>query len=138
MAAASVTTAAPDLLESADEDGLTPLHLAVIQGNMALVNLLLANKANVDAVDNEGHSVVHWATVCGEIDALRALLAAGADISKTDLNGGSPVSFVLLFLVASDKGQSMKFSLRAATLCGPNEQRCRISIAFTDFGTRNS
>lgn len=93
VAAASVTTAAPDLLESADEDGLTPLHLAVIQGNMALVNLLLANKANVDAVDNEGHSVVHWATVCGEIDALRALLAAGADISKTDLNGGSPVSF---------------------------------------------
>lgn len=113
VAAASVTTAAPELLESADEDGLTPMHLAVIQGNMALVNLLLANKANINAVDNEGHSVVHWATgklyfilmcvakyrfhlfhfkVCGEVDALRALLAAGADISKTDLNGGSPVS----------------------------------------------
>lgn len=62
MAAASITTAAPELLESADEDGLTPLHLAVIQGNTALVNLLLANKANVNAIDNEGHSVVHWAT----------------------------------------------------------------------------
>lgn len=61
VAAASITTAAPELLESADEEGLTPLHLAVIQGNMALVNLLLANKANVNAVDNEGHSVVHWA-----------------------------------------------------------------------------
>lgn len=61
VAAASITTAAPDLLESADEDGLTPLHLAVIQGNTALVNLLIANKANVNAVDNEGHSVVHWA-----------------------------------------------------------------------------
>lgn len=92
VAAASITTAAPDLLDAADEDGLAPLHLAVIQGNMALVNLLLANKANVDAVDNEGHSVVHWATVCGEVDALRAILAAGADISQTDLNGGSPVS----------------------------------------------
>lgn len=54
--------AAPQLLESADEDGFTPLHLAVIQGNMALVNLLLANKADVNALDNEGHSVVHWAT----------------------------------------------------------------------------
>lgn len=61
VAAASITTAAPDLLESADEDGLTPLHLAVIQGNTALVNLLIANKANVNAIDNEGHSVVHWA-----------------------------------------------------------------------------
>lgn len=29
---------------------------------MALVNLLLANKADVNALDNEGHSVVHWAT----------------------------------------------------------------------------
>lgn len=92
VAAATVTAAAPELLESADDDGFTPLHLAVIQGNVPLVNLLVANKANVNAVDNEGHSVVHWATVCGEIDALRALLAAGADISKTDLNGGSPVS----------------------------------------------
>lgn len=62
MAAASVAVAAPDLLEAADEDGFTPLHLAVIQGNMSLVNLLLANKADVNALDNEGHSVVHWAT----------------------------------------------------------------------------
>lgn len=62
VAAASVTVAAPDLLESADEDGFTPLHLAVIQGNMPLVNLLLANKANVNALDKEGHSVIHWAT----------------------------------------------------------------------------
>ena len=53
---------APGLIESADEDGFTPLHLAVIQGNVALVNLLLANNANVNALDNEGHSVVHWAT----------------------------------------------------------------------------
>lgn len=53
---------APELIESADEDGFTPLHLAVIQGNLQLVNLLLANGADVNALDNEGHSVVHWAT----------------------------------------------------------------------------
>lgn len=66
VAAASVAIAAPELLESADEDGFTPLHLAIIQGNLAMVNLLLANKADVNAVDNEGHSVVHWAT--GNVD----------------------------------------------------------------------
>jgi ankyrin repeat protein len=42
--------------------GFTPLHLAVIQGNLSVVNLLLANNADVNALDNEGHSVVHWAT----------------------------------------------------------------------------
>lgn len=62
MAAASLAIAAPELLDSADEDGFTPLHLSVIQGNLAMVNFLLANNADINAVDNEGHSVVHWAT----------------------------------------------------------------------------
>lgn len=54
--------AAPDLVGSHDEDGFTPLHLAVIAGNMPLVTFLLANKADVNAVDSEKHTVVHWAT----------------------------------------------------------------------------
>lgn len=91
--AESVATVAPDLLDAPDEDGLTPLHLAVIQGNMELLRVLLAGKANVNALDNERHSVVHWATVCGEIEALRAVLGAGADISTPDINGGSPLHY---------------------------------------------
>ncbi|KAL9894172.1 uncharacterized protein ACN2A1_008936 [Glossina fuscipes fuscipes] len=93
VAAASIVVAAPELLESVDEDGFTPLHLAVIQGNLAMVNLLLANKADVNAVDKEGHSVVHWATVCGEVAALRAVLAADANIAIPDINGGSPLHY---------------------------------------------
>lgn len=54
--------AAPDLVESRDEDGFTPLHLAVIAGNMPLVTFLLANKADINAVDSEKHTIVHWAT----------------------------------------------------------------------------
>ncbi|XP_034114180.1 ankycorbin [Drosophila albomicans] len=101
VAAASIAIAAPELLESADEDGFTPLHLAVIQGNLAMVNLLLANKADVNAVDNEGHSVVHWATVCGEIEALRAVLAAGASVAKPDVNGGTPLHYAAQMCGAS-------------------------------------
>lgn len=51
-----------NLVDSRDEDGFTPLHLAVISGNMKLVTFLLANNADVNAVDNEKHSIVHWAT----------------------------------------------------------------------------
>ncbi|XP_017041878.1 uncharacterized protein LOC108088543 [Drosophila ficusphila] len=101
VAAASIAIAAPELLESADEDGFTPLHLAVIQGNLAMVNLLLANKADVNAVDNEGHSVVHWATVCGEVESLRAVLAAGASVSKPDANGGTPLHYAAQMCGAS-------------------------------------
>lgn len=54
--------AAPGLVETRDEDGFTPLHLAVISGNMQLVTFLLANGADVNSLDSEKHSVVHWAT----------------------------------------------------------------------------
>lgn len=62
MPAAVIIMTAPHLMEQADEDGFKPIHLAVIQGTLETVNLLLANKVNVNALDNEGHSVIHWAT----------------------------------------------------------------------------
>lgn len=61
QAADLLVMAAPDLVEKRDADGFTPLHLAVIAGNMPLVTFLLANQADVHAVDNEKHTVVHWA-----------------------------------------------------------------------------
>ncbi|XP_050068042.1 ankyrin repeat domain-containing protein 12 isoform X2 [Anopheles maculipalpis] len=113
-AAASVAMVAPELIESADEDGFTPLHLAVIQGNLQLVNLLLANGADVNALDNEGHSVVHWATVCGEVEALRAVLAAGADVSTPDINGGSPLHYAAQMCGANYDGKSARASAKLA------------------------
>lgn len=62
QAADLMVMAAPDLVDSRDDDGFTPLHLAVISGNMQLVTFLLANNADVNAMDNEKHTVVHWAT----------------------------------------------------------------------------
>ncbi|XP_002013059.2 uncharacterized protein LOC6587487 [Drosophila persimilis] len=115
VAAASIAIAAPELLESADEDGFTPLHLAVIQGNLAMVNLLLANKADVNAVDNEGHSVVHWATVCGEVESLRAVLAAGANVAQPDVNGGTPLHYAAQMCGASyDSKQQQSNSSKLA------------------------
>lgn len=62
QAADLLVMAAPDLVEGRDDEGFTPLHLAVIAGNIQLVTFLLANKADVHAVDSERHTVVHWAT----------------------------------------------------------------------------
>ncbi|XP_059610824.1 inversin-B [Phlebotomus argentipes] len=114
VAAASVAMAAPELIESADEDGFTPLHLAVIQGNLSLVNLLLANKADVNALDGEGHSVVHWAIVCGEIEALRSVLTAGADVSTPDINGGSPLHYAAQMCGTNFEGKSGQASSKLA------------------------
>ncbi|XP_062703206.1 ankyrin repeat domain-containing protein 12 isoform X2 [Aedes albopictus] len=114
VAAASVAMVAPELIEQADEDGFTPLHLAVIQGNLQLVNLLLANGADVNALDNEGHSVVHWATVCGEVEALRVVLSAGADVSTPDINGGSPLHYAAQMCGANYEGKTARASAKLA------------------------
>ncbi|CAF4910357.1 unnamed protein product [Pieris macdunnoughi] len=88
-----VLMAAPTLANARDADGLTPLHLAVVHGNVPLVQTLLAAGADVNAKDDEHHTVVHWATVCGEVGALRAVLAAGADAATPDQHGGYPLHY---------------------------------------------
>lgn len=57
-----VLSAAPDIIDVADEDGYTTLHLAVIAGNLPLVNFLISKLADINALDAEQHSVIHWAT----------------------------------------------------------------------------
>ncbi|KAL1460798.1 hypothetical protein WDU94_012744 [Cyamophila willieti] len=91
--AETILEVAPDLIEAADEDGYTPLHLAAIAGNVPLIHTLLAHRANVNSQDNEGHSVVHWATVCGEVEALETVLSAGAEPSTPDIHGGYPIHY---------------------------------------------
>ena len=53
---------APDLVNTVDSEGYSPLQLAVIAGNTSLINYLIEEGADLQCTDNEGHTVVHWAT----------------------------------------------------------------------------
>lgn len=90
------------LLECQDNEGNTPLHLAVINGNLGLTKLLLRSgpngsgrhpSAQINLVDYELHSAVHWATVCGELECLAVVLDAGAEISTPDIYGAHPLHY---------------------------------------------
>ncbi|KAF0296288.1 Serine/threonine-protein phosphatase 6 regulatory ankyrin repeat subunit B [Amphibalanus amphitrite] len=117
-------TACPELLDAADEDGHTSVHLAVIAGHQPLLRLLVERGADLDRRDHELHSAVHWATVCreleilevivrpsprfmltvcGELEILDVLLEAGANPSTPDIHGAYPVHY-------------------AAQMCGPNSE----------------
>jgi ankyrin repeat protein len=70
-----------------DNNGWTPLHLAVFNGHKDVAELLLANKADVNAKDNDGKTPLQIATGNGYNDVVELLLANKAAINAKDNNG---------------------------------------------------
>jgi ankyrin repeat protein len=80
--------AEPDLVLSRDFGGFTPLHWAVIKGQKDIVELLLANKADVNAKANrDGRTPLHMAVFAGHKDVLEMLLARNADVDANSQQG---------------------------------------------------
>jgi len=70
--------------------GATPLHLAATYGHVALVDLLLANGADIDAV-GLGGSPLHRAVLAKEPAMVGLLLDRGADVDAVAPNGMTPL-----------------------------------------------
>jgi hypothetical protein len=90
----------PELISSEDNHGWTPLHCAVKNGRIDIVELLLANKANVHARYKDlvtpfgvirGYAPLHIAASNGHKDIAELLLTHGADINAKDKDGRTPL-----------------------------------------------
>lgn len=78
--------------DSTDEDGETPLHIAVENGNAQHVfNLANALDANIDAQDPYGETALHKAVDLGNLDMITILINAGADWNIEDAYGFTPM-----------------------------------------------
>ena len=73
--------------------GGTPLHFAVIGGQMEAAKLLLEKGANINpmADDEHGGTPLHWAAALGRVDFVKFLVEAGADVNAKDDNGYTPL-----------------------------------------------
>ncbi|KAF8496233.1 ankyrin repeat protein [Russula emetica] len=80
--------------------GQTALHLALRQGRLGIVWLLLENGANVDASDSDGSTPLHLAisafklnllSQLGGLDIVRLLLENGANVDAPDSDGSTPL-----------------------------------------------
>ncbi len=79
----------PDLLESRNGDGWTPLHLAAFFGTPELIDALLDRGASVDARSGNAmaNTPLHAAVAGGKTENVAALVKRGADVNAQQ-NGG--------------------------------------------------
>lgn len=76
-----------------DKDGFTPLHVAVIAGNLKLCDFLIKNGSDINLTDSEMHSVIHWAVVCGHDHLINILLKHNAEAEIADIHGAYPIHY---------------------------------------------
>lgn len=88
----------PDLVFSKNENGFTPLQLAVTNGYIDIVQYLLTTKADVNARNNYGGTPLHLAAmVKGQHgDLVEMLLAHGADVNACDAHALTPLHYAAL------------------------------------------
>jgi len=69
-------------VDACNEDGYTPLHLAAINGNLTVTQVLLAAGANKNAQASEKKRrwmPIHYAAQFGHVEIIKALINAGVD-----------------------------------------------------------
>lgn len=98
-----------------DEEGLTPLHRAVLVGELDTVRRLLEYGAQTEAIDKGHRTAIHMAVENGNAEIVTLLLAAGANIEAVTISTSSQNPYIL---GQTDSGMT---ALQLAARCGHTE-----------------
>merc|ERR1719293_225229 len=79
-------------LDPQDHKGITPLGYAIGANRIAVVKLLLDNRANPFAVDASGNSGLHYAAGYGRKELCEYLLKVGTSVTQTNSQGQTPLA----------------------------------------------
>lgn len=81
----SLIAAGCDINNELYNNGLTALHLAVIECHIQIIQSLLDTGANITKEDNSGFTALDFAIVEGNLDIVQQLLDTGQGITKCDV-----------------------------------------------------
>merc|ERR1719376_1029766 len=79
-------------LDAQDHKGITALGYAIGANRIAVVKLLLDNRANPFAVDASGNSGLHYAAGYGRKELCEYLLKVGTSVTQTNSQGQTPLA----------------------------------------------
>eukprot|EP00444_Apocalathium_aciculiferum_P025493 CAMPEP_0183438800 /NCGR_PEP_ID=MMETSP0370-20130417/77609_1 /TAXON_ID=268820 /ORGANISM="Peridinium aciculiferum, Strain PAER-2" /LENGTH=266 /DNA_ID=CAMNT_0025627101 /DNA_START=53 /DNA_END=853 /DNA_ORIENTATION=- len=79
-------------LDAQDGQGITPLGYAIGANRIAVVKLLLDNRANPFAVDAQGNGGLHYASGYGRKELVEYMIKAGASVNQSNAQGQTPLS----------------------------------------------
>ena len=77
----------PDLINSQDDFGATPLHWAGVRGHVNISMYLIKNGADVNIKENHGAPPLHWAAHFDHTNVIYALISKGAKVDEKNMMG---------------------------------------------------
>jgi len=86
-----VVTTGKNIFEPEGIEGMPPLHVAIITGDIEYVKNTPANSAEINGRDKLQSTPLHYAVRCDKPQILKILLEKGAKINAKNIYGGSPL-----------------------------------------------
>ena len=105
----------PEVINTKNERGHTPLILACYNGNVSVAKFLIARVNDVNETSDDG-SALMAATVKGQTELVELLLEKNANPNLTDVNGTTALHYAVMFeqeqiiksLIANDAKVNIK------------------------------
>lgn len=116
----------PSLLELHDEQEMTPLNLAALNGNAEIARLLIERGADIQAGDADNSQPIHCAAISGNVAIAEMLLESGANINEQDNNGAT----ALMFAAGPGRTEMVRFLLERGCDTGLRNNRGVPAIFF--------
>ncbi|XP_076326481.1 uncharacterized protein LOC143233758 isoform X2 [Tachypleus tridentatus] len=83
-------------METVDERGWTPIHLAAANGHVEIVQYLGERGAHLSALDPSGYTAIHIAAMNGHAECVEVLLDMGSEVDNVTSDGFTPLHLAVL------------------------------------------